>query len=132
MRRPDRSREGAPGRRRVLRHTHLAAAYTTDRLVSDVLSPLARALPPPTLTAALTGCPRPSTTLQQACAGTCPGRPRRDRELCPGSTLNGIAAIPGTDQFPVTGKFWPRMFRSACCSSRREASHTATQIPASR
>ncbi|MGW0751260.1 glutaminyl-peptide cyclotransferase [Streptomyces sp. NPDC002587] len=35
----------------------------------------------------------------------------RDDELVPGSTLNGIAAIPGTDQFLVTGKLWPRMFR---------------------
>ena len=25
--------------------------------------------------------------------------------------LNGIAAIPGTDQFLLTGKFWPTMFR---------------------
>ena len=25
--------------------------------------------------------------------------------------LNGIAAIPGTDQFLVTGKLWPAMFR---------------------
>lgn len=32
-------------------------------------------------------------------------------EAVPGSTLNGIAAVPGTDQFLVTGKFWPRMFR---------------------
>jgi glutamine cyclotransferase len=28
-----------------------------------------------------------------------------------GDVLNGIAAIPGTDQFLVTGKFWPKMFR---------------------
>ena len=35
----------------------------------------------------------------------------RDDELVPGSTLNGIAAIPETDQFLVTGKLWPRMFR---------------------
>ncbi|MGR8010921.1 glutaminyl-peptide cyclotransferase [Streptomyces hypolithicus] len=35
----------------------------------------------------------------------------RDDELVPGATLNGIAAVPGTDQFLVTGKFWPRMFR---------------------
>ncbi|MFI7299461.1 glutaminyl-peptide cyclotransferase [Streptomyces sp. NPDC050121] len=34
-------------------------------------------------------------------------------ELVPGSTLNGIAAVPGTDQFLLTGKFWPRMFRVA-------------------
>jgi len=25
--------------------------------------------------------------------------------------LNGIAAIPGTDQYLLTGKFWPDMFR---------------------
>ncbi|MDQ1006946.1 glutamine cyclotransferase [Streptomyces sp. V4I23] len=25
--------------------------------------------------------------------------------------LNGIAAVPGTDQFLLTGKWWPRMFR---------------------
>lgn len=25
--------------------------------------------------------------------------------------LNGIAAIPGTDEFLLTGKLWPRMFR---------------------
>jgi glutamine cyclotransferase len=25
--------------------------------------------------------------------------------------LNGIAAIPGTDQFLLTGKFWPHMYR---------------------
>ncbi|MFE0510975.1 glutaminyl-peptide cyclotransferase [Streptomyces sp. NPDC058964] len=35
----------------------------------------------------------------------------RGDEAVPGSTLNGIAAVPGTDQFLVTGKFWPRMFR---------------------
>ncbi|MGW3742131.1 glutaminyl-peptide cyclotransferase [Streptomyces sp. NPDC005146] len=37
----------------------------------------------------------------------------RADELVPGSTLNGIAAVPGTDQFLITGKFWPRMFRVA-------------------
>ncbi|UXY28166.1 glutaminyl-peptide cyclotransferase [Streptomyces sp. HUAS TT20] len=36
-----------------------------------------------------------------------------DDELVPGSTLNGIAAIPGTDQFLITGKFWPKMFKVA-------------------
>lgn len=25
--------------------------------------------------------------------------------------LNGIAAVPGTDEFVITGKLWPRMFR---------------------
>ena len=24
--------------------------------------------------------------------------------------MNGVAAIPGTDHFLVTGKFWPVMF----------------------
>jgi glutamine cyclotransferase len=37
----------------------------------------------------------------------------RDDELVPGSALNGIAAVPGTHQFLITGKFWPRMFRVA-------------------
>ncbi|MFJ3304690.1 glutaminyl-peptide cyclotransferase [Streptomyces sp. NPDC086549] len=35
----------------------------------------------------------------------------RADELVPGSTLNGIAAVPGTDQFLITGKFWPKMFK---------------------
>jgi glutamine cyclotransferase len=34
-------------------------------------------------------------------------------ELVPGATLNGIAAVPATDQFLLTGKFWPKMFRVA-------------------
>ncbi|WP_406427837.1 glutaminyl-peptide cyclotransferase [Streptomyces sp. NBC_01589] len=33
----------------------------------------------------------------------------RSDEAVPGSTLNGIAAVPGMNQFLVTGKFWPRM-----------------------
>ncbi|MEU6365279.1 glutaminyl-peptide cyclotransferase [Streptomyces sp. NPDC046931] len=33
--------------------------------------------------------------------------------LAPGAVLNGIAAVPGTDQFLITGKFWPKMFRVA-------------------
>jgi glutamine cyclotransferase len=41
----------------------------------------------------------------------------RDDELVPGSTLNGIAAVPGTDQFLITGKFWPRMFRVVLVSA---------------
>lgn len=28
-----------------------------------------------------------------------------------GSVLNGIAAVPGTDQFLLTGKFWPVLYR---------------------
>ncbi|MEV6742070.1 glutaminyl-peptide cyclotransferase [Streptomyces sp. NPDC051104] len=35
----------------------------------------------------------------------------RADELVYGSALNGIAAVPGTDQFLITGKFWPKMFR---------------------
>ncbi|MFJ3235808.1 glutaminyl-peptide cyclotransferase [Streptomyces sp. NPDC086787] len=34
-------------------------------------------------------------------------------ELAPGAALNGIAAVPGTDQLLLTGKFWPKMFRVA-------------------
>jgi glutaminyl-peptide cyclotransferase len=29
----------------------------------------------------------------------------------PGNVLNGIAAIPGTDEFLITGKHWPWLFR---------------------
>lgn len=29
------------------------------------------------------------------------------------SVMNGIAAVPGTDQFLLTGKWWPKMFRVA-------------------
>lgn len=43
----------------------------------------------------------------------------RDDELVPGSTLNGIAAIPGTDQFLITGKFWPKMFKVALVPARQ-------------
>ena len=35
----------------------------------------------------------------------------RENERVDGSVLNGVAAVPGTNQFLVTGKFWPRMFR---------------------
>jgi glutamine cyclotransferase len=35
----------------------------------------------------------------------------RHDELVQGATLNGIAAVPGTNQFLITGKFWPKMFR---------------------
>jgi glutaminyl-peptide cyclotransferase len=35
--------------------------------------------------------------------------PAEDRENA--DVLNGIAAIPGTDEFLVTGKYWPKMFR---------------------
>jgi glutamine cyclotransferase len=33
------------------------------------------------------------------------------RPADPEAVLNGIAAVPGTDQFLVTGKFWPTMYR---------------------
>ncbi|CAL9314981.1 glutaminyl-peptide cyclotransferase [Streptomyces sp. SudanB52_2052] len=35
----------------------------------------------------------------------------RKDERVHGSVLNGIAAVPGTDQFLVTGKLWPKTFR---------------------
>jgi glutaminyl-peptide cyclotransferase len=38
--------------------------------------------------------------------GLLPERDRADADV-----LNGIAAIPGTDEFLVTGKLWPAMFR---------------------
>lgn len=41
----------------------------------------------------------------------------RDDELVPGATLNGIAAVPGTDQFLITGKFWPRIVRVVLVSA---------------
>ncbi|RZQ61827.1 glutaminyl-peptide cyclotransferase [Amycolatopsis suaedae] len=33
------------------------------------------------------------------------------QEKAEADVLNGIAAVPGTDQFLVTGKLWPKMFR---------------------
>ncbi|MGH3759937.1 MAG: glutaminyl-peptide cyclotransferase [Gemmatimonadales bacterium] len=39
-------------------------------------------------------------------AGLLPAEDRADADV-----LNGIAAIPGTDEFLVTGKLWPAMFR---------------------
>ncbi|RSS81133.1 glutaminyl-peptide cyclotransferase [Streptomyces sp. WAC06614] len=33
--------------------------------------------------------------------------------------LNGIAAVPGTDQFLLTGKFWPHMFKVAFVPKER-------------
>jgi glutamine cyclotransferase len=33
------------------------------------------------------------------------------RTAIPGDVLNGIAAIPGTDEFLLTGKHWPSLFR---------------------
>lgn len=35
------------------------------------------------------------------------------REAARADVLNGIAAIPGTSQFLITGKWWPKMFRVA-------------------
>ncbi len=35
----------------------------------------------------------------------------RPEERAATDVLNGIAAVPGTDEFLVTGKLWPRMFR---------------------
>ncbi|MFI2432276.1 glutaminyl-peptide cyclotransferase [Streptomyces sp. NPDC018693] len=35
----------------------------------------------------------------------------RADERVQGSALNGVAAVPGTDQFLITGKFWPKTFR---------------------
>ncbi|MDF3297629.1 glutaminyl-peptide cyclotransferase [Streptomyces tropicalis] len=49
----------------------------------------------------------------------------RPEELAPGATLNGIAAVPGTDQFLITGKFWPKMFRVAFVPARRTGSRDA-------
>ena len=74
MRRPGRSREGAPGRRHMLRNTLPAAPYAAGRLAGDVLSPL---MPchRPRRTTALTGL----YDLAEARAGTRPGLPRRGR-----------------------------------------------------
>jgi glutaminyl-peptide cyclotransferase len=41
-------------------------------------------------------------------AGLLPAEQQREDE---GAVLNGIAAIPGTDQFLLTGKLWPTLFR---------------------
>lgn len=35
------------------------------------------------------------------------------RERQENAVLNGIAAVPGTDEFLLTGKWWPKMFRVA-------------------
>ncbi|GAB2756621.1 glutaminyl-peptide cyclotransferase [Streptomyces bullii] len=44
----------------------------------------------------------------------------REDERVHGSVLNGIAAVPGTDQFLITGKFWPKMFRVRFVPAKRE------------
>ena len=38
------------------------------------------------------------------------GRQRTEVAIA-ADVLNGIAAVPGTDEFLVTGKNWPRLFR---------------------
>jgi glutaminyl-peptide cyclotransferase len=43
--------------------------------------------------------------------------PEADREHA--DVLNGIAAIPGTDEFLVTGKLWPKMFRVRFVTGQR-------------
>jgi len=43
-----------------------------------------------------------------------------DDERVNGSVLNGIAAVPGTDQFLITGKFRPKMFRVVFVPAGRE------------
>lgn len=35
------------------------------------------------------------------------------QEAARADVLNGIAAVPGTRQFLLTGKWWPKMFRVA-------------------
>ncbi|HET9255965.1 MAG TPA: glutaminyl-peptide cyclotransferase [Pseudonocardiaceae bacterium] len=39
------------------------------------------------------------------------GLPGPPLPSAPGDVLNGIAAIPGTDEFLITGKHWPSLFR---------------------
>jgi glutamine cyclotransferase len=34
-----------------------------------------------------------------------------EEEQAQADVLNGIAAVPGTDEFLITGKYWPWMFR---------------------
>lgn len=46
-----------------------------------------------------------AVTAQIDAAGLLPASERRA-----GRQLNGIAAVPGTDTFLITGKLWPRMF----------------------
>jgi glutaminyl-peptide cyclotransferase len=41
----------------------------------------------------------------------------RRQPRSPGDVLNGIAAIPGTDEFLITGKHWPSLFRVRFVSS---------------
>lgn len=43
----------------------------------------------------------------------------REDEGVQGSVLNGIAAVPGTDQFLITGKFWPKTFRVLFVPAKR-------------
>ncbi|WP_309484206.1 glutaminyl-peptide cyclotransferase [Streptomyces himalayensis] len=46
-----------------------------------------------------------------------------------GAVLNGVAAVPGTDQFLLTGKLWPKMFRVKFVSSPAPA---VRQMPSER
>ena len=39
------------------------------------------------------------------------GKLRAQLQTTGEDVLNGIAAVPGTDEFLVTGKDWPSMFR---------------------
>ncbi|WP_338676844.1 glutaminyl-peptide cyclotransferase [Streptomyces sp. SCSIO 30461] len=39
--------------------------------------------------------------------------------------LNGVAAVPGTDQFLITGKLWPKTFRVVFVPARAQASAAA-------
>ncbi|MFJ7178095.1 glutaminyl-peptide cyclotransferase [Streptomyces massasporeus] len=47
-----------------------------------------------------------AVTAQIDASGLLPSKKRRPAEV-----LNGIAAVPGTDMFLLTGKWWPKMFR---------------------
>ncbi|MEU2909935.1 glutaminyl-peptide cyclotransferase [Streptomyces massasporeus] len=47
-----------------------------------------------------------AVTAQIDASGLLPSKKRRPAEV-----LNGIAAVPGTDEFLLTGKWWPKMFR---------------------
>ncbi|MGW4483225.1 glutaminyl-peptide cyclotransferase [Amycolatopsis sp. NPDC004368] len=44
----------------------------------------------------------------------------------PDDVLNGIAAIPGTDEFLLTGKLWPSMFRVKFVPTEKPGTQTGT------
>jgi glutaminyl-peptide cyclotransferase len=46
------------------------------------------------------------------------------RPLSEGAVLNGIAAIPGTDEFLLTGKHWPSLFRVRFVRARQQGPGT--------